>query len=70
MLQSNPTPNNQALLQVIAPGSVPWKIVHVVRAWETAGDQVDVMAEFLKRHPGWKPRRFKLIPPKARTTAG
>lgn len=73
-LQSYPTADNQALLRVIAPGSVPWKMMHVVRAWPqepAQGDQVtDAMAEFLKRHPGWKPRTFKTTRPKARTTSG
>ncbi len=74
LLQSNPTPNNQALLEIIAPGSVPWKMVHVLRAWQQdpspEGELSDTMAAFLERHPGWKPRRLNTARLKADDTSG
>jgi hypothetical protein len=72
LLQSYPTPTNQAVLKVIAPGSVPWKMMHVLRAWEQApasgSESTEAMAEFLKRYPGWRPRTLKTTRPKALRT--
>jgi hypothetical protein len=74
LLESYQTPNNQALLEIIAPNSVPWKMMHVLRSWQQEGQTQSqasgAMADFLARHPGWKPRGLGTRKLKAAGTSG